>query len=78
MTEAVEFQRNPGLTRDQIEETLKESLQLEKVIWMKKGVAEGECHLQCREAKVDHVQMGSHLMDFYPGDMYRVLVQVVI
>jgi len=40
VTEAVEFQRNPGLSRDQIENSLKSSLGVKKVIWMKRGVAE--------------------------------------
>ncbi len=40
--EAVELQRNPDKTRDEIEEEFKKIFNLKKVIWLKKGVYEDD------------------------------------
>lgn len=42
LTEAVELQRNPGLTKQEIETELKRVFNLKKVIWLKEGVIDDE------------------------------------
>nr|QFZ91610.1 agmatine deiminase family protein [Synechococcus elongatus PCC 11802] len=42
LTEAVELQRNPGLTKQEIEAELKRVFNLKKVIWLKEGVIDDE------------------------------------
>lgn len=42
LVEQLELQRNPGLTREQIEKEHIEKLNLKKVIWLKKGVMEDD------------------------------------
>jgi len=42
VTEAVELQRNPGMTRDEIEAEFKRVFGVKKVIWLKNGVIEDE------------------------------------
>lgn len=42
VVESVELQRNPGMTRDQIEQKLKEIFHLNNVIWLEKGVYEDD------------------------------------
>lgn len=41
-SEAVEFQRNPGKSRDELEREFKKIFNLEKVIWLKKGLYEDD------------------------------------
>ncbi len=40
LCEAVTFQRNPGISRDSIEEEFKKALGVSNIIWMKEGLAE--------------------------------------
>ncbi len=42
VTEAVELQRNPGWTRDELEAEFKRVFNVQKVIWLPKGVADDE------------------------------------
>lgn len=53
--EAVELQRNPNLTRAQIEKELLQVLGQKKLIWLKKGIAED-----------DRAQLGALYGDVYP------------
>ncbi|PRP78658.1 hypothetical protein PROFUN_13491 [Planoprotostelium fungivorum] len=40
VTEQVELQRNPGQSKEEIEEVLKRSLNVKKVVWLKNGMAD--------------------------------------
>lgn len=42
VTEAVELQRNPGLTKEEVETELKRVFNIKKVIWLKQGLADDD------------------------------------
>jgi agmatine deiminase len=57
VTEAVELQRNPGLTKEEIEAELKRVFNVKKVIWLKQGIADDDLSYKGK----------------LPGDVFTVL-----
>jgi agmatine deiminase len=57
VTEAVELQRNPGMTKDEIEAEFKRVFNVEKVIWLKQGLADDDLSYKGK----------------LPGDVFTVL-----
>lgn len=72
LTEAVALQRNPGMTKQQIENEYKRVLGVKKVIWLKKGLAEddritgGHINEIARFADPSTILLGQ----VQPGDRY--------
>jgi agmatine deiminase len=68
VTEAVQLQRNPHMTKDQLTERFKAVFNVRKVIWLKQGVAEddqifngplpgGVFNMPCTGGHIDEVLM---------------------
>jgi agmatine deiminase len=72
LTESVVLKRNPGLTREQIENEYKRVLGVSNIIWLKKGLAEddritsGHINEICRFASADTIL----LAEILPSDRY--------
>jgi agmatine deiminase len=64
LCEAVAFQRNPGKTKQQLEEGFKQALGVSKIIWMKQGLIEDAHIQQLHFSKYSTMGTGGHTDEF--------------
>jgi agmatine deiminase len=63
-SEAVTFQRNPGWTKEEIEAEYKRVMNVDKVIWLKHGLAEDEHIWHLHNGKYVTIGTGGHTDEF--------------
>ena len=63
-SEAVTFQRNPDWTREEIEAEYKRVMNVDKIIWMKQGLAEDEHMWHFHNEKYVTIGTGGHTDEF--------------
>jgi agmatine deiminase len=64
LCEAVVFQRNPGLTKDFLEEEFKRLMGVQKIIWMKRGLADDPHIIRPITGRYIGVGTGGHTDEF--------------
>ncbi|RIW15071.1 hypothetical protein D0X99_11525 [Algoriphagus lacus] len=63
LVEQHEFQRNPGLSKEEIEQEFKKKLNIKKIIWLKKGLWEDEYRIEL-PGNIWPIGAGAHVDEF--------------